>query len=93
MKCQSLMNPKMFSVTQFFTESLTYTKRPHKCFYPWKIIQILFKCVLNLPLNLRVDTAIDSLDNMEKNSVKYMAAKFFSRELSCPYGLPPELFK
>lgn len=40
--------------------------------------------VLNLSLNLRVDTAIDSLDNMEKNSVKYMAAKFFRENSHAP---------
>jgi len=56
------------------------------------MIQILFKCVLNVSPNLRVDRAIDSFDNMEKNSAKYYC-QVFSRELSCPCGLPPELFK
>ncbi len=44
--------------------------------------------VLNLSLNLRVDTAIDSLDNMEKNSVKYMAAKFFQESSHAPMAYP-----
>lgn len=46
------------------------------------------KCVLNLSLNLRVDTAIDSLGNMEKNSVKYMAAKFFQESSHGPMAYP-----
>ncbi len=44
--------------------------------------------VLNLSLNLRVDTAIDSLDNMEKSSVKYMAAKFFQESSHAPMAYP-----